>query len=1202
MGMRLARTLALPLLILVVCLAAGPAGAQFWQFDGSTSYVTMGDGSSAAVTLPDSDWTIAGWVNLDAWTSHPNMVSMDNSTANPFSVYFYNWVGITETRDARVNFGAVEGPTGGAEWPTTTWTHLTIVRSGTASSATIYVYKDGSLYNTSSTSDWPGYDPDVAVNFGRRTDASRYLDGAMAYWAKWDRALTTGEITTLQTRTPDQVATPAWYVTCAVGEGAEEIGGLTLSENSVGTSADGPPVSASSTYYVDNTAAGASDSNDGSSGSPWLTLGHANTTAADGDTIHVVDGTYAERITVNTDNLTWIADTTDVTTQGFQVENAPGTTIDGFTITSETYGNHGGGVWIAASDDTVVQNCRFINCWGPAVCGTYVYADWSDNVTVQDNYVYRSGAGIYCEGTNWTVSGNDIERLYRWGSSYTDCDYTRANGTGHTISGNHGWGTICTEIGQSHTDGCQIFDNDDAGAPASSGTVIEGNYFEGFDQGVILSDIGYAGVDDITIRNNIFRGVPGGATEGYHLGNDMGGAGAVLAMGATNVKVYNNTFVDIENTRYDGVSWGWTVRTMDGASSAPAATLTAQNNIFYQCITTFVEQSGSITEDYNLADQDLNGGLGGANDVTGDPLFVDVPAEDFALQAASPAVNAGTTVASVTVDYAGNSRPVGAAYDLGAYELQTPPPGIYYIDATDGDDGAAGTSASTAWQTIAKVNATAVNAGDQYLFQRGETWTNERLIPSAAGTAANPVVFGAYGTGADPVIDAGTAANAVRIRFDYITIQDLYLTGGTSDCIDTYNVTGITVDGCTIADPGRDGVYWNLAADSTLSDSDISGCRIGVSVVNGSSGITLDGNNIHDNTAVTDSDGVSINGSTGIVVQNNAISGHNNGDSADNIQITTGSEVTVRYNTFSDSYNSDIGMTSAATADIYYNLFKGSYRHCLTAQVDANGLRFRNNTIAGGYINGIRITAVASGGIATVENNIVTDCINLVSFGAVSGTITSDYNLFWPGTETGDYEWGGSNYTTLAAYQSASSQDANSSEQDPLFADAAGGDYSLQGTSPAIDAGTTVSYTKDITGQTLYLNSGFDAGAYESAATTGPTAAFTGFPLSGTPPLTVQFVDQSTAGTSPIVGYTWGFGDGTVGSTAQNPTHIFGSVGTYDVSLRVTDGTLDDQTTYTGMVTVTETTGTNPPTSPIFNPIQNPIHDPIHNPFSREHH
>ena len=81
----------------------------------------------------------------------------------------------------------------------------------------------------------------------------------------------------------------------------------------------------------------------------------------------------------------------------------------------------------------------------------------------------------------------------------------------------------------------------------------------------------------------------------------------------------------------------------------------------------------------------------------------------------------------------------------------------YYVDATDGNDSNSGLSFLTPWKTIAKVNASSFNAGDQILFKRGEIWRELLLIPSS-GNGTIPISFGAYGTGDSPVI---TGSNIV---------------------------------------------------------------------------------------------------------------------------------------------------------------------------------------------------------------------------------------------------------------------------------------------------------------------------------------------------------------------------------------------------------------------------------------------------------
>jgi len=66
-----------------------------------------------------------------------------------------------------------------------------------------------------------------------------------------------------------------------------------------------------------------------------------------------------------------------------------------------------------------------------------------------------------------------------------------------------------------------------------------------------------------------------------------------------------------------------------------------------------------------------------------------------------------------------------------------------------------------------------------------------------------------------------------------------------------------------------------------------------------------------------------------------------------------------------------------------------------------------------------------------------------------------------------------------------------------------------------------------------------------------PIAEFSAAPVSGEAPLSVQFTDTSTPGTSPIASWSWDFGDGQT-SFDQHPLHIYTEVGTYTVSLSVT--------------------------------------------------
>src|SRR5207244_2233557 len=64
-----------------------------------------------------------------------------------------------------------------------------------------------------------------------------------------------------------------------------------------------------------------------------------------------------------------------------------------------------------------------------------------------------------------------------------------------------------------------------------------------------------------------------------------------------------------------------------------------------------------------------------------------------------------------------------------------------------------------------------------------------------------------------------------------------------------------------------------------------------------------------------------------------------------------------------------------------------------------------------------------------------------------------------------------------------------------------------------------------------------------------PVAAFT----SSCPTLTCSFTDQRSDPDGSVTSWQWTFGDGTTGSTAQNPSHTYSAAGSYTVTLTVKD-------------------------------------------------
>lgn len=122
----------------------------------------------------------------------------------------------------------------------------------------------------------------------------------------------------------------------------------------------------------------------------------------------------------------------------------------------------------------------------------------------------------------------------------------------------------------------------------------------------------------------------------------------------------------------------------------------------------------------------------------------------------------GVAFQPVTEQTAAESPPVAASPSVGltsALVLAAVPSEqtsetsrTFYVDAQAGDDSRSGLTADTAWQTITKVNGTALAPGDSVLFKRGCTWREQLVVPSS-GAAGAPIRFGAYGAGGRPRIN-----------------------------------------------------------------------------------------------------------------------------------------------------------------------------------------------------------------------------------------------------------------------------------------------------------------------------------------------------------------------------------------------------------------------------------------------------------------
>ena len=165
-------------------------------------------------------------------------------------------------------------------------------------------------------------------------------------------------------------------------------------------------------------------------------------------------------------------------------------------------------------------------------------------------------------------------------------------------------------------------------------------------------------------------------------------------------------------------------------TSIPSATVDAAYNA------TLAAQGGVVPYTWSTASGSLPTGLTldpSTGTITGTPTQTGPQTVDFRVRDSMQASASQTF--TITVDAASSS----SSYTS------------YYVDSQIGSDSNNGTSSSSPWRTLAKVNSKSFSAGTHILLKRGDTW-RETLSPSSSGEGGNPIVFDAYGTGAAPII------------------------------------------------------------------------------------------------------------------------------------------------------------------------------------------------------------------------------------------------------------------------------------------------------------------------------------------------------------------------------------------------------------------------------------------------------------------
>lgn len=435
-------------------------------------------------------------------------------------------------------------------------------------------------------------------------------------------------------------------------------------------------------------------------------------------------------------------------------------------------------------------------------------------------------------------------------------------------------------------------------------------------------------------------------------------------------------------------------------------------------------------------------------------------------------------------------------------------PGTLYVDGATGQDiGTCGTSIAPCESISYTLNIRA-SEGDTILIAEGTYTENLTIIGITVTLRGGYTASGSQwlpDTGTT-VVHGGDADRVFVIRYSNATLEDLTITGGDAppaeawgggvwvsgghvtirsstivnngdadwsmgiEVNDDYGPARLTLESSTVSYNYGGGLHlWGGTASAEVQDSTFTGNRSGDGggvCAEGGSSVDIIDSSLSDNTA-TNGGAIAVEGGGTAIIEECQIMS-NTASSAGGGLFASSVTVTLRYNDFiSNTSQGDDGPAmwigdSALDADsnvISYNTSNvgwvgGAVRlwqvtttltNNLIAQNQASGVNvtesdvgFVNNTIVSNTVEGIGVYDGST--LPLLRNNIIADN---GSYGvAGDGSVTlSEYNNLW-NNGSGSYEM-----VTVTV-------GSGNLAVDPLFVDAASGDYHLQPDSPCVDTGT----------------------------------------------------------------------------------------------------------------------------------------------------
>jgi hypothetical protein len=374
------------------------------------------------------------------------------------------------------------------------------------------------------------------------------------------------------------------------------------------------------TYYV---AKSGNDSASGAQTAPWLTISHAVTKAAAGDTVSIAAGSYTETVKVTGSGSSAARVTYQGSGQPVLVGNLTITgsyvTFAGFTVSPTSAGGY-------AAIDVEGTNNKL-----SSVTVTKYGATASDQATA-----IMTGGSFNTIDSCSVLNLNDIDVFHIWGHDITvsNCVVTNIQEVNYNLN---------------HTDFVQSWGLDSG--QIAYNILFIGNLVTNSDcQCGNTETDGNSGLHDWTFANNIFVNI-----------------GDCFFSGIPNTNFYNNIFDNVGSNQGYAISL-YTQTNYSSVGDKFANNVFINNQQDINLNTTSSSQVALCTNNYFAAASNAavkNGEYMGSNFVNGgDPKFVSPPS-DFHIQTGSVLIGAGISVASFNVDKDGVLR---SSWAIGPYQ------------------------------------------------------------------------------------------------------------------------------------------------------------------------------------------------------------------------------------------------------------------------------------------------------------------------------------------------------------------------------------------------------------------------------------------------------------------------------------------------------------------------------------------------------